>query len=91
MSLATQSPSLRHEKVRLNALSSLCVTLFGTSAGNLFVGAVSDLFGARAMAEPITKAVVLGMTPCLPAIPCFFRAAMLVEQLCRLTLACPLA
>jgi MFS family permease len=64
----------------MTAFLIMCMTLFGTSAGNLLVGWLADTFKAAAMSEPITKAVLLGMTPWLLAIPCFYAAARLAAK-----------
>lgn len=58
----------------------MCMTLFGTSAGNLLVGWLADAFTAASASEPITKAVLLGMTPWLAAIPCFYFAGRLASR-----------
>ncbi|MFZ6746708.1 MFS transporter [Undibacterium sp. JH2W] len=58
----------------------LCMTLFGTSLGNLAVGWLADVFRAAAYSTPITKAVMLSMTPWLLAIPCFVIAARMMER-----------
>lgn len=62
-------------KSTMTAFLILCMTLFGTSAGNLFVGWLADSFRAQAVAAPITAAVWIGMMPWLLAIPCFLFAA----------------
>ena len=62
-------------KSTMTAFLIMCMTLFGTSAGNLLVGWLADTFKAAAVGEPITKAVLIGMTPWLLAIPCFYFAA----------------
>lgn len=64
-----------HVRSTMTAFLIMCMTLFGTSAGNLLVGVLADVFTAAGMAEPITKAVVIGMTPWMLAIPCFYFAA----------------
>ncbi|MFZ6875825.1 MFS transporter [Undibacterium sp. Di27W] len=58
----------------------LCMTLFGTSLGNVAVGWLTDVFWAAAYSTPITRAVMLGMTPWLLAIPCFMMAARMMER-----------
>jgi MFS family permease len=65
----------------MTAFLIMCMTLFGTSAGNLLVGALADTFRAALVAEPITKAVLIGMTPWLLAIPCFYLAARRMENI----------
>ena len=62
----------------MTAFVIMCMTLFGTSAGNLLVGYLADTFRAADISEPITKAVLVGMTPWLLTIPCFYYAARLV-------------
>jgi hypothetical protein len=42
---------------------------------NLLVGWLADVFRAAAVAQPITKAAMIGMLPWLLAIPCFYVAA----------------
>lgn len=64
----------------MTAFLIMCMTLFGTSTGNLLVGWLADSFRAAAVGEPITKAVLIGMTPWLLAIPCFYIAARRVAQ-----------
>ncbi|MES3020500.1 MAG: MFS transporter [Pseudomonadota bacterium] len=64
----------------MTAFLIMCMTLFGTSAGNLLVGWLADSFRAMALAEPITQAVLVGMTPWLLAIPCFYLAARSIEK-----------
>jgi hypothetical protein len=44
------------------------------------VGWLADAFRSQTIAEPITKAVLIGMTPWLLAIPCFYFAAKLMER-----------
>jgi len=53
----------------------LCMTLLGTSPGNLFAGWMADFLRARGDAQAITHAVMLGLSPWVAAIPCFFMAA----------------
>lgn len=65
----------------MTAFMILCMTLFGTSAGNLLTGWLADVFRAAAWQEPITTAVMVGMTPWLLAIPCFVVAARKMEKL----------
>ncbi len=62
-------------KSTMTAFLILCMTLFGTSAGNLAVGALADAFRAAAVAAPITRAACIVMAPWLLAIPCFLLAA----------------
>ncbi len=64
----------------VTAFLILCMTLFGTSAGNLCVGYLADTFQAMAMAEPLTNAILAGTLPWLLAIPCFLLAARQVES-----------
>ncbi len=64
----------------MTAFLILGMTLLGTSPGNLLAGWLTDTFKAATVAEPITKAVLIGMSPWLLAIPCFFFAARLVER-----------
>jgi MFS family permease len=64
----------------ITAFLILCMTLFGTSGGNLLVGWLADLFKYLDAQEPITTAVVIGMCPWLLSIPCFYVAARLVER-----------
>ena len=65
----------------MTAFMILCMTFFGTSAGNLLVGWLADTFRSASVAEPITTAVLIGMFPWLLAILCFAYAARLVEKL----------
>jgi len=53
----------------------LCMTLLGTSPGNLLVGWLADMFAAHHITQPITFAVTIGLLPWLLAIPCFWVAA----------------
>ena len=64
----------------MTAFMILCMTLFGTSLGNLTVGGLADVFRAASDSAPITKAVMVGMTPWLLAIPCFVLAARMMEN-----------
>lgn len=59
----------------MTAFLILCMTLLGTSPGNLLVGLLSDHFRSAGVAEPITWAVLVCMTPWVLAIPCFYIAA----------------
>jgi sugar phosphate permease len=64
----------------MTAFLILCMTLLGTSPGNLQVGWLADMFQAQGIAQPITQAVLVGMLPWLAAIPCFHFAARLVRR-----------
>lgn len=64
----------------MTAFLILCMTLLGTSPGNLQVGWLADLFQAQGLAEPITHAVLIGMLPSIPAIACFYLAARLLQK-----------
>ena len=68
-----------HARSTMTAFLIMCMTLFGTSAGNLLVGWLADLFKAAALNDPITMATMVGMTPWLLAIPCFFQAGRLAR------------
>jgi sugar phosphate permease len=59
----------------MTAFVILCMTLFGTSPGNLFAGWMADFLRARGDGQAITHAVLLGLSPWVAAIPCFFVAA----------------
>lgn len=63
----------------MTAFMILCMTLFGTSLGNLTVGVLADVFRAAGYDTPITLAVMVGMAPWLLAIPCFVMAARMME------------
>ncbi|BBB61858.1 MFS transporter [Undibacterium sp. KW1] len=69
-----------HLSSTMTAFMILCMTLFGTSLGNLAVGVLADAFKAAAFSAPISKAVMLAMTPWLLAIPCFALAARIMEK-----------
>lgn len=64
----------------MTAFMILCMTLFGTSLGNLAVGGLADVFRTAAYGAPITIAVMVTMTPWLLAIPCFAMAARMMEK-----------
>ena len=64
----------------MTAFMILCMTLFGTSLGNLAVGGLADVFRTTAYSAPITIAVMVTMTPWLLAIPCFAMAAKIMEK-----------
>ncbi|PXX37889.1 MFS transporter [Undibacterium pigrum] len=63
----------------MTAFMILCMTLFGTSLGNLAVGVLADVFRTAGYDTPITLAVMVGMAPWLLAIPCFVMAARMME------------
>jgi MFS family permease len=58
----------------------LCLTLFGTSGGNLLAGWLADWFKSAEFRQPLTWAILLGLTPGLFAIPCFYLAARHLEH-----------
>lgn len=64
----------------MTAFMILCMTLFGTSLGNLAVGGLADVFRVAGYSAPITQAVLVGMTPWLLSIPCFVMAARMMEN-----------
>lgn len=69
-----------HLRSTMTAFMILCMTLFGTSFGNLTVGGLADFFRSASYSAPITKAVMVGMTPWLLAIPFFAIAARTIEK-----------
>jgi MFS family permease len=68
-----------HLRSTMTAFLILCMTLLGTSPGNLAVGWLSDMFGRAGRREPITDAVLLGSSVWLLAIPCFLFAARAIK------------
>ncbi|SHH22637.1 MFS transporter [Massilia sp. CF038] len=72
----------------MTAFLILCMTLLGTSPGNLQVGWLTDLYQAQGLAEPITHAVLVGMLPWVAAVPCFYFAGRLVRKAAK---PCPAA
>ena len=64
----------------MTAFLILCMTLLGTSTGNLLAGWLADLFTQQSQAQPLTLVSLLGLLPWLLAIPCFYFAARLVER-----------
>ncbi len=69
-----------HLRSTMTAFLILCMTLLGTSPGNLQVGWLADLYQTQGMAEPITHAVLVGMLPWVAAIVCLALAAHLVRR-----------
>jgi MFS family permease len=59
----------------MTAFLILCMTLLGTSPGNLLAGWLTDSFATQGVAHPITLATTIGLLPWLLAIPCFWAAA----------------
>jgi len=64
----------------MTAFLILCMTLLGTSTGNLFAGWLADFFKQQSQNQPLTLVALLGLLPWLLAIPCFHLAARLVER-----------
>lgn len=58
----------------------LCLALLGTAPGNLMAGWLADYFAALGWQEPITFAVLIGLTPGVLAIPCFYIAGRRIEK-----------
>ncbi|MGH8528638.1 MAG: MFS transporter [Nevskiales bacterium] len=73
---------LAPERLRSTTIAFLilCLALLGSAPGNLLAGWLADLFKAAAMPEPITLAVLIGVTPGLFAIPCFYISGRLMER-----------
>jgi len=69
-----------HLRSSTTALLILCMTLFGTSPGNLTVGWLADALTHTGHREPITDAVLIASSVWLPAIPCFWLAAKWVKK-----------
>jgi MFS family permease len=63
----------------MTAFLILCMTLLGTSPGNLMTGWLADTFATRGIEHPITLAVTIGLLPWLLAIPCFWSAANRIQ------------
>lgn len=68
------------QRSTMTAFLILCMTLLGTSPGNLQVGWLADLYQARGVAEPITRAVLVGMLPWGAAIVSLALAARLLRR-----------
>lgn len=71
------------DRIRSTTIAALvlALALLGTAPGNLAAGLLADLFTAWHWEQPITWAIVVGLSPGLLAVPCFYIAGRRMQRM----------